>query len=222
MVDNLATVDVGALAASVTLPREVRESCSVALRRMGEMVVSSVAVTSTSGKEGRTSVAVGLATAAALELHRSTVVLDLDFTRGGVGKIFSACPGPGAADILFAGSRIERCVQDLGNRIAVVTAGDGEARKDVPLPLDRLALMIEELRAQCDILIADLPPLSDGVATVRIADLFDSVVLVVRAGRSPLNEVGDAASLLSQKPVVVLNGTENTGRSLLSRVLRTR
>lgn len=215
-----STGALGGLAASVAMPAEVREACSVALRRMGETDVSSVAVTSTSSKEGRTSVAVGLAAAAALELHRSTIVLDLDFTRRGVGRMFPVCRGPGAADVLFGGAPVEPCLQELGNGIAVVTAGDDDVRTDIPIPLARLAAMVAELRGRCDILIADLPPLSDGVATVRVADLFQSVALVVRAGRLPLGEVGNAASLLNQQPVVVLNGIEVTRRSVLSRVLR--
>jgi hypothetical protein len=68
-------------------------------------------------------------------------------------------------------------------------------------------------------MVADLPPLSSGVTTARIADLFQSVTLVVRAGKVAVPNVEQAASVLTQRPFVIMNGMEVRRQSKVLRFL---
>jgi Mrp family chromosome partitioning ATPase len=179
------------------------DACSIALRRMGDTDSRSVAVTSTSRREGRTTVAIGLAAASATQHHRSTILIDLDVQRGAIGKQTSLATSPGLTDFLLDHTPIEHCLQQTSDQLSIITAG--VPREPAEIKLDRLSELIEDLQFRCDVLIADLPPLSSGVVAARMADLFESVALVVRAGRISVPHIEKSVSVLNQRPFVILN-----------------
>jgi Mrp family chromosome partitioning ATPase len=201
---------------------EVLESCSIALRRMGDADVGSIAVTSTSRREGRTTVAVALAATAAIALHRRTILLDLDLERAGVEKLVSVGPAPGAAEFLHGDLSIDECLQRVDRDIEIMPAGALGASADVTARIGRLGELIEQLRDRCDVLIADLPPLNSGIVAARIADLFDSVTLVVRAGAVDVSRIEQTLSIVHQRPFVILNGVGSSQTSWIRRIRRIR
>ena len=192
---------------------EVLDSCSVALRRMGDSDITSVAVTSTSRREGRTTVAVGLAAAASMELGRKTILVDLDLEHAAIDQMTSVGPSPGVIEYLYREATVEDCLQPVDHLVEVVRAGLPRDQAGVTARMGRLTDLIQQLGDRCDVLIADLPPLSSGVTTARIADLFQSVTLVVRAGGIAVPQIEETASVLAQRPFVVLNGTAVTPAS---------
>jgi Mrp family chromosome partitioning ATPase len=193
----------------------------MALRRMGG-VDRSVAVTSASRREGRTTVAVGLAAAAASQHSRLTILLDLDLERGGIGKQTSVRPTPGVTDILREDLSVSDCLQSTSERLAVITAGAPCQPNDISAHLGRLSDLIAELRDRSEVLIADLPPLSSGVAAASMADLFEAVALVVRAGRVSVPHIEKSISVLTQRPFVILNAEATSRASRIRRTLSKR
>jgi Mrp family chromosome partitioning ATPase len=197
---------------------EVIEACSMSLRRMGEEASRSVAVTSAARREGRTTVAVGLATASASHHHRSTILLELDVERGCIGTQSSLKASPGVTEFLHGDASLQECLKRTGDRLAIVTAGAPCQLDEIVKGSGRLYDLIEQLRDHCEVLIADLPPLSSGVIAARMADFFESVALVVRAGRVSVPQIEKSVSVLNQRPFVILNAETMTR---VARVRRT-
>lgn len=200
---------------------EVLESCSIALRRMGDDI-GSIAVTSTSRREGRTTVAVALAATASIQLHRKTILIDLDLERGGIEKLVSVSPAPGAAEFLSGDLSIDECLQRVDRDIEIMPAGSVRGTENMAARIGQLGELIKQLRDRCDVLIADLPPLNSGVVAARMADLFESVTLVVRAGAVAVPRIEQTLSILHQQPFVILNGVGSSQTSWMRRILRPR
>jgi Mrp family chromosome partitioning ATPase len=198
---------------------EVLESCLVALRRMGDANIGSMAVTSTSRGEGRTTVAIGLAATSSMELRRKTILLDLDLERGTVEKLTSVGPGPGVVEFLYDDAPLEDCLQAVDTEVGIVRAGRLGDRAGVSPRIERLAELLYHLSDRCDVLIADLPPLSSGLAAARMADLFESAILVVRAGGVAVPIIEQAATVLSQRPFVIFNAAAAPRSSRIRRVV---
>jgi Mrp family chromosome partitioning ATPase len=196
---------------------EVLDACFMALRRMGDADARSVAVTSAARREGRTTVAVGLATASAAQHDRSTILLDLDVERGTIGLQGPVQSGPGVTDFINGDASLEDCLQRASDRLAIITAGTPCQLEDIVAPSGRLFDLIDELRDRCEVLIADLPPLSSGVVAARMADHFESVALVVRAGRVSVPNIEKSVAVLNQRPFVILNGEALTRSARLRR-----
>jgi Mrp family chromosome partitioning ATPase len=186
---------------------------------MGDSSIGSIAVTSTSRGEGRTTVALGLAATASLELRRKTILLDLDLEHGAIEKMTAVGPGPGVVEFLYEEASIEDCLQPVDSDVDIVRAGLLRDRGGVATRIERLADLIQQLGDRCDVMVADLPPMSSGVTAARIADLFESVTLVVRAGGVTVPDIEQTASVLSQRPFVILNGTAAPRSSWVHRIL---
>lgn len=190
--------------ASYALPSAFR-ACAMALRRMGEANIVSIAVTSGTPREGRTTVAVALAAAAVTELDKSTVVVDLDVKGSGISSVLPVLPGPGIVQIISGVASLDECLQPVGPKLAVLTLGGHQNSYDIATEVGSIGRVVEDLRTRCDVIVADLPPLGAGATTGRLADLFESVTLVVRTGGPPVPYLEHAATILSQVPFVILN-----------------
>jgi MinD-like ATPase involved in chromosome partitioning or flagellar assembly len=199
---------------------EIMKSCSVALRLMGDGELTSLAVTSTLRKEGRTTIAIGLTAAAVMERRRTAVLVDLDVERGSIEGRMSIPPGPSLLDLLEGTAPLDDCLVPVDQMVRVVRAGPHRDPISLVAHQDRLESLLLELRSRCDILVADLPPLGAGISTAHLADLFQRVALVVRAGATPVPLIDHLASTLTQQPFVMLNRTESRHRSLLRRRIR--
>ena len=194
------------------------KSCSVALRLMGDAELSSLAVTSTARREGRTTIAIGLVAAAVLEHQRTAVLVDLDVERGSVEGRMSLPPGPSLLEVLEGTASLDDCLVAVDQRVKVLRAGPQRDAISLVARQDELNSVLQELRSRCEIVVADLPPLSAGISTAHLADLFRCVALVVRAGVTPVPQIDQLASTLTQRPFVMLNRTESRRRSLLRRL----
>lgn len=184
------------------VPPSTQQACAnVAMqlhRRQSE--ARSFGVTSAQAREGRSTIAAGLAIALAMTIGRRSVLLDLNPLRPGPTSDRPAFPEGGVLDVSDA---IEWVIPDLG----VLSARLWPSTNGT---LTRLAArdIVEQLRALDVTLIADLPLAPPIGHADRYADLFDSVVLVVRAGSTPVDLVRRAADSLPD-PLVVLNGTSS-------------
>lgn len=185
---------------------EILQSCGLALRRMGD-ATGSVAVTSTTRREGRTTIAIGLAAAAAARGNQ-TILIDLDVLHRDLKDVVRLEDGPGLTDYLEGRVSADECLQPAGRRLEVVTAGT-LADIEVGERMDQLEHLLKDLSGQCDLLVADLPQLEAGVLAAHMADIFDAVALIVRAGGVTMPLLEQAVSVLSQRPHVIMNKIAN-------------
>jgi Mrp family chromosome partitioning ATPase len=199
---------------------EIMKSCSVALRHMGDADLTSLAVTSTARSEGRTTIAIGLAAAAVIEHRRTAILVDLDVERGSVENRVSVPPGPSLLDALEGTAALDDCLVPVDGWVNFLRAGPQRDAISLVERRDMLASLLRELGSRCDIVVADLPPLIDGITTAHLADLFQCVALVVRAGVTPVPQIDQFASTLTHRPYVMLNRTGMRRRSLLKQLVR--
>ena len=166
-------------------------------------------VTSALRGEGRTIVATGVAAAMAADLDLPVVLAEIDLAHPGMHAILGIAPVPGISEYLRGECDIGVAVRQISDRLFVLPAGD--ARGEAPRLIRQLTTA--DLRARLDssgaILVFDLPPILDSSYGVLASTMAESLVFVVRAGRTTSAEVKDALSRLDENSVggLVLNGT---------------
>jgi Mrp family chromosome partitioning ATPase len=146
-----------------------------------------------------------------------TILLDLDFERAAIAKQTALRSNPGVTDFLYGKASLGDCVHQMTDGLAIVTAGVSRQPDEPATRLGRLSGLIQQLGERCDVLIADLPPLSSGVIAASMADLFESVALVVRAGRVKVPHIEKSVSVLTQRPFVILNAEAGSRLARLRR-----
>lgn len=179
-------------------------------------------VTSASYGEGKTSVAIGTATAMAVDSNKPTLLIECDFAEPSLYKFLGIDRGRGLSEWLDGSSRL-RIVRGAGvvPNVFVIPAGAPQrepARLFYQL-VDRYVL--DGLRNTFANVVIDLPP-TLGISYGPLAhSLADRLLIVARSGATLTTDLERLISHIGKDRVsgIVLNGTDyrtpNWLRSLL-------
>ncbi len=159
------------------------------LGRGGGKDVRSVAVTSAGREEGKTYTACNLAIARASHGVR-TLLIDADLRARGVSR-FLRIPldVPGLTELMTSDTQVSRHVPILevgsaGNPLCVLPAGAVTSHGAELLESDRFRTLLKKMEDRFDLVVIDTPPLNVVTDSAAIAARVQSVLLVVRAGRT--------------------------------------
>jgi receptor protein-tyrosine kinase len=159
-----------------------------------------VLLTGPSGRDGKTTTAVGLARALAESGQRTTLV-EADARRPSIGNVMGVSPNTGLHGVLMSPALLPAALvapEDESSNLKVLLAEDsGDWLSDVltPATADRL---LTDLEGVSDWVVIDSPPLGQVVDALALAILAGQLLLVVRLGKSQLGELRQLAETLSQ------------------------
>ena len=181
------------------LPPEIAEAFRMLqanLRFAGERPVTSVLVTSSRSREGKTTIAWNLASAAA-SAGLSVAVVEADMRRPSIASRYGLQPGPGLAEVLSGQVAIADAVQ------AVATVGEADAN-GYTRPMD--------------VLVAGDPPVNPSAlmqsnVMLRVLDVLQKEHDLVVVDTPPVAHVADAISLLRHVDGVLVAAAVNSTRS---------
>lgn len=202
------------------VPQEVLSACSSLLagvrrprRRASGPVgpTGAIAVTSALAGEGRTTVSTGLAVAQRSEYGRKTMLLDLD------GKSDADSSIIGLNAVLEGEATLMDAVSWASSELGVLRSGVPNGGAATLLTRFRSSSVLADLLGAGYSVVADLPPLPPTGAADRVVGMFDTVVMVVRAGSTPLDLVRSSLRYVDQEPIVILNGVSSSMPQWLTR-----
>jgi capsular exopolysaccharide synthesis family protein len=151
--------------------------------------LSSVMVVSPGAEEGKTTVAVGLAKAAALA-GRRVILLDADLRRPQVAVRLGLDSATGLGPVLAGEAALSSSLINIpvdapkAGRLQVLPAGPPAPNPTALLGSAQMRLVVKQLEAQADLVIVDTPAalaVSDSLALLQATS---GVVVVVRMNRS--------------------------------------
>ncbi len=145
--------------------------------------LDSIAVTSAGMGEGKTTTAVNLAVTLAQD-GRRVLIVDCDFQRARLHRLFGLPREPGLADVL-AGRRhgTETVWPTRQNNLWLMPAGRPDEPADV-VQTAALRALLHELAGTYDVVVLDTPPLLPTADAAIFAAIARGVVFVTRAGRT--------------------------------------
>ena len=197
-----------------TRPGLVSESfratiASIISRREGGSGPRVLLITSPGPKEGKTVVTGNLGMALA-KSGRKVLIVDADFRRPRLSRMFDASEGQGLKDILVSDEQVEALnLRDYVKSTFVPTldvlpAGCGATADPQFIQSSRLADALRAFRNQYDFIFIDAPPTLP-VADARFLSRFtDGVVLVVRANKTSRDAATAAIARLFADTLPVL------------------
>ena len=177
-------------------------------------------ITSALHGEGKTTVALGIATALAADTGEPTLLLECDLETSS-DEFFGLTGGPGLSDWLEGepSLRILR-VPPLAN-IFLIPAGG--ARPDAARIFYKLSqsTVVDDLQQEFPNVIVDLPPLLSIAYSSLAAKVTERILLVARYGTTPLEALEKAVFLLGRERIsgIVLNGHTSRTPGWLRRLL---
>jgi capsular exopolysaccharide synthesis family protein len=174
--------------------RELRTNLRFAVPAGGGSPARSIAVTSPSGGEGRTTTAIDLAAALA-ESGRSVVLVDGDLRNPALADRLSLDPksriaaaDKGLSTVLSGEHALPQVligeVPVGAHAIALLPAGPKPSRAGELWATDRASALFEDLTRGFDYVIVDTPPLGAYADGANVGALCDGVLLLSRIGRT--------------------------------------
>ena len=163
----------------------------------------SLAVTSATAGEGKSTLTLGLALSVARHQQR-VLVIDADLRRSGLHKPFSLPNQSGLTDYL-AGETEDVDIEQVfiqGEYIDLITSG---SKTDDPVKLlssSRFQKLIEQYESEYDLILIDTPPAIGTVDAVKISSICDSVLLTMRLNQIKSVDLLEAEALLSKLNVL--------------------
>lgn len=179
-----------------------------------EAAIRTIAITSPLKKDGKTTVAVNLAAAIALEYEEKVLLIDADLRAPSVHYYFSGAESLGLTDYLGSNSStgVKSLITDTHlSGLKIITAGKPSRFASELLTKEKMRRLMEEIQTELPrhVVIVDSPPLSTPDPLV-LSSQVDGVIMVIRAGKTPKDYLVKALNSLNSTKVlgVVLNGPD--------------
>jgi len=142
----------------------------------------SLMITSSSAREGKTTVTANLAVAMA-QAGQKTVIIDGDMRRPAVGRVFNISRETGLSTCLNGDADWDQVIFPSGkDNLQIIPSGPIPPNPSELLESPRLALLIEHLHENFDRIIIDSPPSGALADASIIGNSVDGVILVCFSG----------------------------------------
>jgi protein-tyrosine kinase len=210
------------LAGLRTLDTVFREMYTIGLPELdaGERLV--VGVTSAIRGEGRTTTGLGLALAIARDQDVHVLLIELDFEHPSLARELNLPASPGIAEVLTQEVELDAALRHI-EPCSVDVLPAGNVPKAVSRVLRSAALrdFLTAARSSYEVVILDLPPALASSDIMPLSGLTDGVLLVVRAGVTPVRLIERAAARLAEDKLrgVILTGQRSKIPNWIRRLL---
>lgn len=203
-------------------PDAVEAYCRLAtqLHQAGQSrPLTTVLIASAEPGEGKSLTAANLALALSGSYRKRVVLVDADLRHPSLHKLFDTDNGIGLTDCLMAGGNAAIEPVRLSDTLSLLSGGRPALDPIAALTSNRMKDLLSAQTQQFDWVIVDAPPLGVFPDGHLLASLVDGVVLVVRAGRTPLASVESTVKMVGRKAIlgIVLNRSAPTTRARYDR-----
>jgi capsular exopolysaccharide synthesis family protein len=178
------------------------------LMNQTEVNAQVIVVTSPGAREGKSAISINLALTFAANENEKTLLVDADLRRPSQADKLQPPPKLGMSEILDGRAELDHAVISLEDSPLEVLPAGGSVSDPVELISSEAAKsLFAELRRRYQRIIVDTPPIIPFTDADAIGALADGVLLVVRAGATPVSGYQQAVSAVTSAKVLgaVLN-----------------
>ena len=174
-------------------------------------------VTSALDQEGKTTIALNLASVLARDRaavgpadgQDDVVIVDCHRSRVTASDYLGLAPGPGLTDFLKRRAALDEILAPTGRHVSVVRLGDDPVNFSVLIRTDAMRDLVQACRKRFRLTVLDLPSMLTTSDSQILAGVVDRLLLVVRAGFTPAKAISDSLARVDPSKFVgiVLNDT---------------
>jgi tyrosine-protein kinase Etk/Wzc len=171
--------------------------------------VHTLAVTSATPGEGKTTTAANLAVVYAQQGQR-VLLIDADLRRPRLHMVFGGPRTPGLSTLLNSGHGTDAGIRPTSVKNLWLMPAGGEITNPAEMVgKPGMRAVLAKLRTHFDLVIVDCPPVLVAPDAALLGRIVDGVVLVVRAGQAPRDAVQQAHQQLARGGARVLGAVLN-------------
>ncbi len=171
-----------------------------------------IVVTSPNKGDGKSLTAANLALTMAQEFQQRVLLVDADFRRPSVHRLFGVPEGPGLTDVLMGGVELNQALVNVENyHLTLLPAGAIPGHPAELLGSAAMRRVLDTLRTRFDRILIDMPPVAPLADLHILAPMADGLLMIVRAGVTPKPAIERALAGLDMSKVLGLVLNESGG-----------
>lgn len=173
--------------------------------------IRTVGITSANPGEGKSTASINLAIVESLGVDRRVLIVDCDMRRPTVHRSLGIAADFGLGEILQGRATTDQAIVKVdGTNLDAIVVRSLPANPSELLASKEMKRFLEDLSGRYDRIILDTPATLGLPDSKIVSELCDGVVVVVRAGVTPREEVAAVLEMLDRRRVlgVILNGAE--------------
>lgn len=175
------------------------------LRRLAKNRLSTLGITSLGNGEGKTTLAINLAIAIAMDINQTVLLVDANLRNPRVARYLGLEAKFGLADVLAGRASIAECLINPGiPRFCILPARDSIDNSAELLSSPQMLQLVRDLKDRYSdrLVIFDLPPLLTVADTIGFLPLIEATLLVVRDGSVQSADLKRMSSFLHEHNLI--------------------
>ncbi|MEA2031090.1 MAG: CpsD/CapB family tyrosine-protein kinase [candidate division Zixibacteria bacterium] len=174
-----------------------------------------ILITSAELAEGKSTICSFLALSAARQKKMKTLLIDADIRRPSIHKFFSMQREGGLTEILSGNLNAAEAVKHTDiEQLHIITAGKHNQQPSDFFDAEAIGRLISEMKFYYDMVLVDCAPVLPVSDPMLLASKLDSIILVIKAGKTQKEVVERAINILGSNSNsilgVVLNNMNNS------------
>jgi len=158
-----------------------------------------ILITSTLSGEGKTTVAANLAGSLSCVEGMRILLVDFDLRRPSLHTVFGVTPDRKQPSWLADEVPWQRAVYQVNRRLDVLFGYNTLDEPDELLQSNRLEKLLEEMKAEYDVLIVDSAPMMAVADTHSLLPLVDCSLFILNADSTPIRGAREALAMMQDK-----------------------
>ena len=181
-----------------------------------------IMIASAMAGEGKSFVAVNLASIIALELHSHALLVDCDLRNPSITRWFGLQEKRGLSDYLIGKAEIQDLlIKTPIDKLSILSGGSIQTNPVELIGSKKMKTLVQDLKSRYDdrYIIIDSSPILATTEPGVLNEMIDGIILVVKSGETPRETVQQAIKLLNKNKIlgVVLNNMQFKTKAMLQR-----
>jgi len=178
---------------------------------------NTIMVTSVQPGEGKTFTSINLAVSFAREFNQTVLLVDCDLKRQSIHRYLKFSSDKGIVDYLMNDCALKDLIVWPGiEKLTLISGGKTISNSSELLGSPRMKALVKEIKNRYDdrYIIFDTPPILGWADTIAFAPLVDGILIVVEAGRTPIEDIKKAYEMIPSEKFLgfVLNRQKMSGK----------
>lgn len=159
--------------------------------------IKSIVVTSACPEEGKSTVSGNLALAFAQNGKR-VIIIDCDLRKPSIHRKFNISNLCGLTEVMIGKETLDNVIQKYKSNLHILPSGKIPPNPAEMINSTTMSNLLEKLKNEYDIVIIDSSPLEAVTDGQILSTKADGTILVLKAGKSKIESVKEAKSLLNK------------------------
>ena len=185
-----------------------------------------IMVASAMSGEGKSLVAVNLASIIAAELHSHALLVDCDLRNPSLTRWFGLQEKKGLADYLIGEAEVQDLlIKTSIDKLSILSGGSIQENPVEIVGSNKMKTLIQDLKSRYEdrYIIIDSSPILATTEPSVLNEIVDGIILVIKSGDTPRETIQQAVRLLNKNKIlgVVLNNMQFKTKALFQRYFGT-